>query len=258
MLDDRAIDQIRETRYTLLDHLGAEPDDFKALFMAGVIAEIDPDRDAALLEHAVRARALRDGLGAAWGERAREHGLDVLLYNLAEGMHRAGIGLAAVPVLARRCAEVTARGVVLGLLRERLREHDGAVAAAATAAIEAAIRERAPAVGRGVVDASFVPDALRGSRHARIKFHSDGHLAEVAVKKGRTDACLRLAAIPGTGWYRFEGRTGGHGHITDETYRAGKVTSTLSSPWHDGCEASETLPWLRWVAECLASLAEAA
>jgi hypothetical protein len=181
-----------------------------------------------------------------------------LLYNLVEGMHRARIGLAAVPVLARRCAEVTARGVVLGLLRERLRDHDGATAAAAVAAIEAAIRERAPAVARGVVDASFVPDALRASRHARITFHPSGHLAEAAVKKGRTDAHLRLASRPGTGWYRFAGRTGGHGHVTDETYRGGAVTSTLYSPWHDGCEASETLPWLRWVAECLAALAEAA
>jgi hypothetical protein len=257
MLDTKARTQIRETRQTLLDHLRDAPGDFKALLLASVVAELDPDRDPALLAHAARANTLRAKDPSGWAKRARDQGLDVVLFGLAQGLHRAEFGADAIPVLARRCAEISSRSVILALLREYLRDREDAATGRALAAIDAAIAERTPRLAAGVIDASFVPEQLATSPHAKVRYHHDGHLAEVVIRKGRWKGRLQLDPRPGTGRYQLEGFTAGSGHLTSETYRDGQVHTTLNTPWHDGCESSETLAWTRWVAECLGSLADA-
>ena len=115
-LDHEARKQIRDTRATILEHLATEPDDFKALVFADVLAEIDPDHDTKLVAHRTRFHATRTD---DWKSNARELGLDRLLFHLADGFRTAKIGKDAVPVLERyavRISEARPRGVPLGLI----------------------------------------------------------------------------------------------------------------------------------------------
>lgn len=252
ILDHEAYTQICDTRRTLLAHLRDEPDDFKALCMADVIAELDPERDPALREHARRAHALRGQLGAGWRARAREHGLDILLFNLCEGMHRAEIGRAALPTLARRAAEISANPRVLALLREHMRDLGERTT---VTAIDAAIAARAPRLAAGIIEAGFLPEALAANPRASVHFHRSGHLAAVRIAgERRQTGMLVLESRPGTGHLAYTARMAGHGYVVDEHYRDGAIHSTFCSPWHDGVETSEPMPWARWVAESLASL----
>jgi hypothetical protein len=252
ILDHEAYTQICETRRTLLAHLRDEPDDFKALCMADVVAELDPEKDPALREHARRAHALRARLGAAWSERAREHGMDILLFNLCEGMQRAEIGRSALPTLARRAAEVTSNPRILALLREHMRELDERTT---IAAIDAAIAARAPRLASGMIEAAFLPEPLVSNPRVAVRFHRSGHLAAVRITGDRRQTgMLVLEQRPGSGHLAYTARMAGHGYVVDEHYRDGAIHSTYCSPWHDGVESSEQMPWTRWVAEALASL----
>ncbi|HEX7703949.1 MAG TPA: hypothetical protein VF403_24575, partial [Kofleriaceae bacterium] len=85
-LDHEARKQIRETCTTILEHLDRAPDDLMGLVLADVLGEIDPDRDPGLAAHRMRFRATRT---ADWKLRAKELGLDRLLYHLARGMTEA-------------------------------------------------------------------------------------------------------------------------------------------------------------------------
>lgn len=210
--------QIRETRQTLLEHLRGEPDDFKALVLADVIGELDPDRDLVLARH--RAR-FRDTRSADWKVRAKELGLDRLLFHLANGLREARMSKDAAAILERRAAEIG--------------------------------EARAADVTPGLIDASYVPEGLTAS------FHRNGHLARVAVKRGKLrNGELVLDEQPGSGHFTIVEKRGGYGTMICENYRDGTVVQTLNTPWHDGEEASEKKPWTRWVEECLADLARLA
>jgi hypothetical protein len=212
--------QIRETRVTLLEHLRSEPDDLRALVLADVIGELDPDRDLVLAEHRMRFRATR---GEDWKLRAKELGLDRVLFHLAEGMRRAKIGRDAVPILERRAIEIS--------------------------------EARAAATPRGLIDASYVPAALA----ARATFHASGHLSRVSVRVDRRhEGQLALAVAPGAGSFSITEVRGGYGTYVSERYRDGHVEITLNTPWHDGEQAREPKPWTRWVEECLTELARLA
>jgi hypothetical protein len=212
--------QIRETRVTLLEHLRTEPEDLKGLVLADVIGELDPDRDLELARHRMRFRELRP---ADWKVRAKQLGLDRVLYSLAIGMRRAGIGRDAIPILERRAAEIG--------------------------------EARAGDVAPGAIDASYVPPELA----ERATFHSSGHLARVAVHVDQLhEGELVLAEQPGSGHFRIVEERGGYGTMICEDYRNGCVVTTLNTPWHDGDESSEARPWTRWVEESLADLARLA
>lgn len=256
LLDHEAHTQICATRRWLLEHLGAAPDDVKALWIAEAIADVDPEHDPQLREHARRAGAARAQLGNAWIEHARAAGVDVLLFNLCAGMRRANIGEAARPALARHAAAITADPRILALLRDDV---DALGARSVRAEIDATIAQRAPALAAGRIEAAFVPPALRDGRQVAVRFHRSGHLAWVRVDAGRTrNGTLTLDARPGTGHLHYTARRGGYGYAVDDRYRDGAVHATYFSPWHDGVEATEPMAFTRWVAEALASLEELA
>jgi len=223
-LDHEARRQIRETRTTILDHLSREPDDLKALVLADVLGEIDPDRDPALAGHRMRFRATRP---ADWKVRARALGVDALLFHLATGLAGARIGKDAVPVLEHYATEIS--------------------------------EARAATAIPGIIDASRVPEVLAADRRVTIAYHPNGHLARVAVRIDRLhDGELELAEEPGSGHYRIVEKRGGYGTMIAESYRNGRVWTTLNTPWHDGEESSAKKPWTRWVEENLADLARLA
>ncbi len=208
--------QIRETRTTLLEHLRSEPDDFKALVIADVIGELDPDRDLVLARHRMHFRETRP---ADWKVRAKALGLDRLLFHLASGMRLARIGKDAIPVLERRAAEIG--------------------------------EARAAEVRPGMIDRSYVPEAL--ASHAT--YYASGHLRSVSIELGENrEGGLELAETPGSGHYRIIEMRGGYGTMINEDYRDGCVVTTLNTPWHDGEESSAKKPWTRWVEENLADL----
>jgi hypothetical protein len=215
-MDHEARKQLHETRETLLAHLTAHPDDLKALVLADVVCAIEPAHDASLAVHATRFRKTRR---ADWKLRARELGLDRLLFHLANGWRAAEIGTSAIPVIERRATEIN--------------------------------EARPPRVPAGHIDASFVPAGLTAT------FHPSGHLKRVAVVVDRNhNGELVLDETPGSGHFRVVRMRGGSGTMLDERYRDGTIYITLNTPWHDGAEATEVKPWTRWVEECLADLAE--
>lgn len=215
--DHETRQQLRDTRMTLLEHLRSEPDDLRALVLADVIGELDPDRDPVLAEH---RRRFRDTRPADWRLRAKQLGLDRVLFHLADGMRRARIGADAIPILERRAAE---------------------------------IGEARPAdVARGLIDASYVPPALA----ARASYHASGHLARVSAHRdARNHGELVLDETPGTGRFSITEVRGGYGTHLAERYRDGGINIMLNTPWHDGEESREPKPWTRWVEECIAALA---
>ena len=213
--------QIRETRATLLEHLAGAPDDFQALVLADVIGELDPDRDPELAAHRARFRASR---AADWPVRARQLGLDRLLYHLAHGLRGARMSQQAIEILERRAAEIG--------------------------------EARATGVAAGHLDESCVPADLAGDRRVQIDYHASGHLARVAVHLDDLhEGELELAEIPGSGHFRIVEKRGGYGTMIREDYRDGGIVTTLNTPWHDGEESISIRPWTRWVEECLAELA---
>ena len=230
-LDHEARKQIRETRATILEHLRGEPDDFKALVLADAVGEIDPDRDATLAAHRLRFRATRP---ADWKVRARELGLDRLLFHLVQGMLQARIGAGAVPALERY----------------------------ATAISEA----RADLGAAGHIDASSVPAGLRVEGGGftpppgvDATYHPSGHLARVKVYLDELHhGELVLGEQPGSGRYTIVEKRGGSGTMIREDYRDGGVVTTLNTPWHDGCESIDKKSWTRWVEDNLADLARLA
>jgi hypothetical protein len=213
--DHEARKQIRDTRVTLLEHLRTEPDDLKGLVLADVIGELDPDRDLELARHRMRFREKRP---ADWRWRAKELGLDRVLYSIAFGMQSAGIGKDAIPILERRAAEIG--------------------------------EARAPDAARGAIDETYIPAGVTAA------FHPSGHLARAHVFVDKLhEGELVLAEEPGSGHYRIVEKRGGYGTMICEDYRDGCVVTTLNTPWHDGEESSAAKPWTRWVEECLADLA---
>ena len=100
-----------------------------------------------------------------------------------------------------------------------------------------------------------VPAAPLRDRRAVVRFHPGGHLAEVRVARDRhRSGRLTLEVAPGRGYFAFQSRMGGHGVAINEDYRDGAAYSVFCSPWHDGEESTEPVPWLRWVAGALDSL----
>ena len=206
--------QIEETCATLLDHLRDKPDDLQGLVLADVFAELD--RSVAV--HAARFRQTRT---ADWKWRAKELGIDRLLFHLARGLADARIGKDAIAILERRAAEI------------------GEARAAGTAV--------------GLIDKSYVPKGVRAS------FHPSGHLARASVDRGELrQGELVLDATPGSGRFRIIEKRGGYGTMISDEYRDGCVITTLNTPWHDGEESREPKPWTRWVEENLADLARLA
>jgi hypothetical protein len=223
-LDPEAIKQLRETRATVLETLGSEPGHFKAQVLADVLAELDPDRDPALAAHRARFRASRP---ADWKIRAKELGIDRLLFHLAHGWAAEGIGLAVVPVLESRAAEIG--------------------------------EARAAGVQPGHIDATYLPSQLTTDHRVAITYHPSGHLARVALEiDDLHNAELVLDARPGAGHYTIVEERGGSGTMIREDYRDGGVASILNTPWHDGVESTAKKPWTRWVEENLADLARLA
>jgi hypothetical protein len=223
-LDHEARKQIRETRATILDTLRADPESFKALVIADVLCDIDPDRDPALATQRARFRATR---GADWRVRAKALGLDRLLYHLANGWRDARIGRDAVPVLERRAAEIG--------------------------------EARAEGVEPGTIDVSFVPDELARDRRVVIAYHRSRHLRRVAITIDKLHhGELVLTERPGSGQFTIVEKRGGYGTMIREAYRDGGVVMTLNTPWHDGEESIHAKSWTRWVEESLAELARLA
>ncbi|MCC6999457.1 MAG: hypothetical protein IT370_32910 [Deltaproteobacteria bacterium] len=251
--DAKLAAQLRETRATLLEQLAAEPDDLATLFLASVFSELDPDGDATLAAHAARFTVARARLGdAGFRAEAEARGLAALLWNLGEGLRHAGFGQAAEPVLARRLTELPARPAMLVLLAIRM---DELGQAATREVLLAALRALDARLAQGMIDASFVPEAL----HSVARYHASGHLAEVVVAGGpRHQGKLVLAEAFGAGKLWVMGHRGGSGFVIDERYEDGQVLTTFNSPWHDGVESREAMPWARWVAQGLSSLVEAA
>lgn len=253
LLDHRAYTQITETRRMLDARLREEPDDFMALALADVFAELDPEREPGLRCHARRAHELRGRLGAtSWQSRARDLGLDIVLFNLCAGLHRADFGHAALPVLARRATEVTINPRILALLRDYMRELGERDV---ITAIDSAIARRAPALAIGRIERAFVPALLLDHAAVAVRFHPSGHLAAVRIRGDRrTSGTLTLEPAPGTAHLVYTAHTGGSGYVVDEHYRDGAIHGTYNSPWHDGTESREPRDWACWVAEALASL----
>jgi hypothetical protein len=110
------------------------------------------------------------------------------------------------------------------------------------------------------IDAEVVQLDLPFDRQEGLyaEFYADGHLKRLGVKKkgALTGPLLELDPTPGRGRFRHEGKSGGYGFLTDETYRNGVVHGTFCSPWHDGEEYSEKKEWLIWVLECAATVKE--
>ncbi|HTR49430.1 MAG TPA: hypothetical protein VMJ10_01910 [Kofleriaceae bacterium] len=210
--------QLRETRDTLLAHLRDKPDDFNALVLADVIGELDAD--PSLSAHRAHFRAIRPD---DWREQARVHGLDRVLYHLAEGLRSSGFGKDAIPVFERRADEIA--------------------------------EARAPGVAPGSIDASFVPDALTTSRRARVVY-AGTELASVRVTvNADVYGSLSLDTARCTGEFELVEPRGGSGTAIYETYADGAVHTTLCTPWHDGTESTEPKIWTRWVMDCIADLA---
>ena len=215
-MDHEARKQLHETRETLLAHLTAHPDDLRALVLADVVCALAPAHDASLAAHATRFRSTR---GPDWKLRAKELGLDRVLFHLAHGWRERAIGGAAIPVIERRAAEIT--------------------------------EARPPSVPAGTIDASYVPAGL----HA--EYWPSGHLRRVAVLvDSKHNGELALDETPGSGTYRVVRVRGGYGTMIGERYRDGGIAITLNTPWHDGEETTEIKAWTRWVEESLADLAE--
>ena len=221
LLDHDAARQLRETRATILEHLAGDPDDLMGLVIADVLAELDPDHDPILIGHAARFR--RDHpTPQIWRDQARRRGIDRLLFRIADGMKAASIGRAAVPVFARRAAEIC--------------------------------EARPFGVTRGHIDASMIPAGLA---RASITYHATGHLARVAIDLDRMNQGeLILDATPGSGDFTLVAKRGGYGTVIRERHERGTVLSILNTPWHDGEESREVITWTRWVQQCLASLEE--
>lgn len=223
-LDVRARRQLRETRETLLAKLRDEPDDFTALFLADVVVEISPDRDPDLAAHAARFRATR---GGDWKVRARERGLDRLLFHLANGWKASKVGHDAIPVLERRAAEIG--------------------------------EARPLGVAAGHIDASYIPASLAADSRASISYHPNGHLQRVAIEIDRLHhGELVLSELPGNGRFAIVEKRGGYGTSIREDYSDGAIRTTINTPWHDGDESTARKSWTRWVEENLADLARLA
>jgi len=253
LLDHEAYTQICDTRRLLDARLAEQPDDFVALALADVFAELDPERDPELRSHAKRSHALRGELGAqAWCARAREHRVDVLLFNLFGGLFRGGFGHAALPVLARRTAEISANPRILGLLRGYTQELG---CRDVTSTIDAAIARSTPALAAGRIERAFVPEGLLDRSGVVVRFHPSGHLAAVRIRGDRKHGgSLVLDEAPGTAHLVYRTHGGGSGYVVDEHYRDGAIHATVCSPWHDGDPSTEPMEWSRWVAEALGSL----
>lgn len=89
-----------------------------------------------------------------------------------------------------------------------------------------------------------------------MRFHASGHLASIHVPGTRKhNGRLDLDAQPGAGRFTFTSHAGGMGFYIEEEYRDGEVHTTFCSPWHDGEQSSEPMPWREWVDTALASLA---
>ncbi|MCC7069984.1 MAG: hypothetical protein IT383_01595 [Deltaproteobacteria bacterium] len=89
------------------------------------------------------------------------------------------------------------------------------------------------------------------------RYHDNGHLACLHVR-GREAPRLELARAPGSGSFRDEGSRGGSRYATSESYRDGHACGMFFSPWHDGDEYRQPIPWLLWVIECAGTIARAA
>ena len=220
-LDVEARKQLRETRATLLAHLAEDRDDLFALVMADVVGEIDPIGDAELAAHRARFRQMR---GSDWLVRARERGIHRLLFHLAHGWAQRGIGRDAVPVLERHAIEIS--------------------------------EARAAGVPGGLIDKSFVPNELLGHRRAKVQYYRSGHLQRVAIEiDSMNEGSLELDETPGAGRFAITQKIGGYGTYTTELYRDGAIVTTLCTPWHDGEESREPMPWTKWVLASLDALA---
>jgi hypothetical protein len=224
---------------TVAKHLRAHPDEPRALFMASMFAALceglprapDLPRDDVVLDDPRDRASARGVLFGMWREMAAHHALTP----------------ARAAILAERIAALDAEAVVCFVLAHEarslgcthaahalMRAHGSFVAHAATSKID-----------RALLDAL----GLDLSR-ARVRWHADGHLAELAKEK----RSLMLAVTPGTGRYVEEGKRGGSGFAVREHYERGAAHGTFSSPWHDGDEYAHEQPWLAWVSACAATV----
>jgi len=227
---------------TLADHLAAEPDDPKALFLAALVAELmGPATPPALVVAAPRAPTSAPGCASAvvaiWRDLVKH---DALTSQRAK-------------TLALRLVETLEHPAALAFLAEEANAH-----LAASEVLRAAVRRRfpefdleTPLIDRGVLEALGVPLDTPG---LTLRFHANGQLALLASLEAR----LTLDENPGRGRFVDRGVHRGSGWAVDEVYRQGCTSGEFFSPWRDGSAYSQPTSWLVWVAKAAMSVCLAA
>lgn len=236
---DAAFQDVAET---LTQHLAEDPDDPKALFLAGLVAELmGSAAPGALVRAAPRAPLSAPGCASAvvaiWRDLVRHEALT---------SQRARS-------LALRLVDTLAHPASLAFLAEEANQHP-----AASELLRAAVHRRfpefdleTPRIDRGLLEALGVPLDTPG---LTVRFHGNGHLALIASLEAR----LTLDETPGRGRFVDRGVHRGSGWAVDEVYRRGCASGEFFSPWHDGSAYSQPTAWLVWVAKAAMSVCLAA
>ncbi len=253
--------QLVETIATVEGELAANPEGFRALYLADFLVELAGTEipvPPALPGAAARLGRRREEMGeSAFRRAAREEGMTALLWTLWQGFRSSRwLNGPRARALGERLAASLDCPLRLALLRKEEAPYaDWLSRGLIDRAIEAAEPGFLGRMNDRKIDRAFVERAVPAGERSgcRASYYEDGHLREFA--RGRGGPCLRLDPVPGTGSFREEGRRGGSGYATSETYRDGAVRGQFFSPWHDGEEYTEPLEWVLWVAQCLGSVA---
>ena len=103
------------------------------------------------------------------------------------------------------------------------------------------------------VDRKLVEGAghdLESVEGVRVEYYSSGNLKRLERSKGKSTRKLELDEKGGAG--RYESETSSYWLV--ESYANGRETTTLNSPWHDGCRHEAEATWLRWVFQQISSV----
>lgn len=213
---------------TVAKRLRDHPGEPRALFLHALLAQLRddaPPQDVAL-DAADRASVCGVVCGM-WREMVAHEALTP----------------ARAHILATQIAALSSAPAVCFVLAHEARSL-GCVAAA-----DALMRDHASFVARAAtlpMDRALLDALGIDVFAARVRWHDDGHLAELAKDK----RALQLDAQPGSGRYVEEGKRGGSGFAVQERYERGAARGTFYSPWHDGEEYANEQPWLAWVSAC--------
>lgn len=224
---------------TLANHLRDHPNEPRALFMAAMFA--------ALCEGVPRAPSLpRDDVTLLDAhDRASVRGVVCGMWR--EMVAHQALTPARASIIATRLLAIDVEPAVCFLLAHEAR------ALGCVDAADALLRDHAPFVAHASklkIDRALLDALGLDVVGARVRWHSDGHLAELSKEK----RSLELDARPGSGRYAEEGKRGGYGFAVRERYQQGAARGTFNSPWHDGEEYADEQPWLAWVSACMATV----